>query len=166
MKGKAVAVKAATVGTALFPGADLVLHAVPVPTDFAAFVKLPTAIVCLAIVAFAKRPPSAKKALRLALVGAGFLGIYLFLAGLLMFTNPQKFESGDYAVIGLWPTPSAREEVAKGVPIEAIRLGYGPAEWTALYSANAQRASALLLAATYLAAFATLTLAFKRLPAE
>lgn len=166
MKARAAAVKVATVGAGLFPGADLVLGAVPVPTDFAAFVKLPTAIACLAIVAFAKRPASAKKALRLGLIGAGFLALYLFLAGLLMFTNPQKFEAGDYAVIGLWPTAAARQEMAKGISIEAIRLGYGPAEWTALYSGNSQRASALLLAGSYLAAFATLALAFKRLPAD
>jgi hypothetical protein len=159
------ATKALPVATALFPGADLVIGAVSVPTDFAALIKVPTALICLAIVAFAHPPRSKRSALRLALLGAALLAVYLALATKLLYTNPRTYEKGDYTVIGVTPTESARAEMQRRhVTMEVLRSEVGPNEWASLYSHDSQLVSAAALGVLYAVSFAVLTLGFKRLP--
>jgi hypothetical protein len=165
VKAKDAATKALPFGTALFPGADLVLGAVHVPTDFAAPIKIPAALICLAIVAFARPPRSKAAALRFSVLGAIILAVYLVLAGQLLYTNPRYFVEGDYAVVGVTPSEWARGEAERRhVTMEILRSETGPTEWTALYDRNSQLASAAILGVLYAASFAVLTYGFKRLP--
>lgn len=150
---------------ALFPAADTVIRAVPVPADYALQIKLPTALLCLIIVFFLKRPRSKKLAIRFTLLGVACMVVYLVLAALLLQHNPNFHQAGDNSTVGLWLTEVGQKELKeKGGDIEALHRDYGPEEWVTIYSKPSQLCSVAVLTIFYVGSFVTLTYGFARVP--
>lgn len=146
---------------AVFVVLDFAVRLIPVPTTFAIFIKLPTALFCVAAVVFTTAPRSKTAALRYVGAGTVCLALYLFLAPLLLHHDPRYQERGEYVANGLWLSPAASTQVAAGETVEALRQEHSPHDWVLLYPMTSQLATAVLLFALYVPAFVCLAQAFR-----
>lgn len=157
--------KALPIIPALFPGADYIIRAIPVPAQYALLIKVPTALICLVLVVYAQPSLSKRSAIRFASLGIVCLVIYLILSSALLYSDPQKYRPGDNSIVGLWLTDGAVQEMTeKGWNREALHSEYGPVEWVLIYNTWAQLSSAVILSIIYCSSFALLTYGLSRIP--
>lgn len=161
------ALKAIGATAALFPAADVIIKAIPVPADFELLFKIGTPLICVLLLWFAVRPQSKEWAMWLAFGGCAFLIAYLFLASFSLHSSPQYYTEGDNSVIGLWPTKygHALIERAGGDRNLAFR-DIGPEEWLGVYSRTSQAATVIFLFAAYAGAFSCLSVGMVRIGSE
>lgn len=150
--------------TALFPGADTVIHVVPVAAEFSLLIKLPTALICLLIVFLVRKSGPSKRGVFFVILGVGIIFAYLVASHLLLYSNPAVHRKGDNSVVGLWPTAPARIEMdTMHWDRQTLHSHYAPMEWGIIYSQASQLSSVAILALLYCGSFALLTLGFRLL---
>jgi hypothetical protein len=143
---------------------DAIVRATPVPADYAVILKLPAAVVCLAIVLYAKPPARNAVAMRLLVSGALLLIVYCAFTLSSLHDNPLFYQPGDNSIVGLWLTDEARIILERnGWTVARLHDSYGPANWETIYSRGSQIARCVLLSILYASSFACVTLGLKRL---
>ncbi|HEX3466333.1 MAG TPA: hypothetical protein VHS78_19960 [Candidatus Elarobacter sp.] len=152
-------------GPAIVAAIQPVVKVVPVPFNFADTIRVPTSIACFVILVSPFKPKTQRQAVVLALAGAICLGLYYLLVPFLLYGNDgQAFKPGQYAAIGLWPTPYMHREMARrGWTAEQARTHRSPRDWQLYYDLTSQTATATILLAIYAASFCLLTFGFKGL---
>src|SRR5690242_9887085 len=91
-------------GLALF---DSIAHVIPLPTSYALFIKLPTAVICLAIALLPSWPSERSRPIVLVGAAAAF-AVFLAVKPSFLFHHPVYDREGEFEAIGLWMTPGAR----------------------------------------------------------
>jgi len=149
---------------ALFPGADAIIHVIPVSADYRFLIKIPTFLICVMIVWLFRKFQKKKAAVMCIFAGTLLISAYLAASAKLLYFNSLVYRSGDNSVVGLWPTDYAKDMMRKNQWDRlTLHSHYAPHEWGMLYSNGSQLSSVAILALLYCSSFGLLTLGFKSL---
>lgn len=150
---------------ALFAAAEVV-RPTTLPSDYAAVIAVPAALLCLTVALFGRRSGSAPRAARYALIGIGLLAAYLGLSRYWLYRDNNHYEWWQRSVVGLWMSEKGEMRLRADFSnsLRQLHASLDPEAWYEVYDVRSQLGVVAALALLYVGSFASLTHASRLLP--